>query len=63
MDAKEIQALRKRLGWTQKRLVEELGVQRNTVALWEMGRRQPSRMALQFLRRLELELEGNAQAA
>ena len=63
MGAKEIQALRKRLGWTQQRLAEELGVQRNTVALSEIGRRQPSRMALQFLRRLELELEGSAEAA
>ena len=57
-----MQALRKRFGWSQKCLAEEVGVQRNTVALWEMGRHQPSRMALQFLRRLNLELEGNAQA-
>ncbi len=35
MTGTALQRLRKRLGWTQAQLAEELGVTRNTVARWE----------------------------
>lgn len=37
MIAATLKSLRATLGWSQQRLAEELGVQRNTVNRWEMG--------------------------
>lgn len=37
-----IKRLRKELGLTQQKLADRLGVQRNTVAMYEMGRTVPS---------------------
>lgn len=37
MKSGELKKLRASLGWSQSRLAEELGVQRNTVNRWEMG--------------------------
>lgn len=35
MDGAELRRIRERIGWTQRRLAEELGVAENTVARWE----------------------------
>jgi transcriptional regulator with XRE-family HTH domain len=35
MDGASLRRIRLRLGWTQRRLAEELGVSDNTVARWE----------------------------
>lgn len=54
MTPAELKSIRAALGWSQQRLAEELGVQRNTVNRWEMGTRKISRMAekmLAFLRK------------
>lgn len=37
MTPASLKSLRTTLGWSQQRLADELGVQRNTVARWEMG--------------------------
>lgn len=37
MDSTTLRSIRSALGWSQTRLAEELGVQRNTVTRWEMG--------------------------
>lgn len=48
----EVKRLRKRLGLSQARLAKQLGVNRVAVAFWEGGTRQPSRMAVHFMRLL-----------
>lgn len=52
MDSKEIKALRKRLGLTQKVLADRLGVDAITVSRWERGEYKPSGLALRQLARL-----------
>lgn len=37
MTTTQLKQIRAALGWSQQRLAEELGVQRNTVNRWEMG--------------------------
>ena len=37
MTPSQLKSLRATLGWSQQRLADELGVQRNTVNRWEMG--------------------------
>lgn len=32
---------RKRMGWTQQQLADQLGVDRATLAMWEIGRNWP----------------------
>lgn len=49
MTPAELKSLRAALGWSQQRLAEELGVERNTVNRWEMGTRKISRMAEKML--------------
>lgn len=54
MTPKELLRWRKRLGWSQSRLAEALGVPPNTVARWERGEltiRHPTvlRLALERL--------------
>ena len=56
MTGAEIRTARKRLGWSQSRLAEALGVTRNTVARWELGelrveRPEMLRLALERLTR------------
>ena len=53
MDKEQIRALRQRLGWTQQRLADEMGVSWNTVCRWEMGDRHPSGPALKLLQLLD----------
>ena len=52
MDSKEIKAIRKRLGFTQTELANELGVNQVTVNRWENGKRKPSKLAVRQLERL-----------
>lgn len=49
MTPRELKALRAALGWSQQRLAEAVGVQRNTVNRWEMGERIISPMAAKLL--------------
>jgi DNA-binding transcriptional regulator YiaG len=37
MTAKEVRAIRRRLGLTQRELADKVGVARNTVTRWELG--------------------------
>lgn len=37
MTAKEVRAIRRRLGLTQQELADKVGVARNTVTRWELG--------------------------
>lgn len=37
MTPTDLKSLRAALGWSQQRLADELGVQRNTINRWEMG--------------------------
>ncbi len=39
--SENIKELRERLGWTQQQLADKLGVNRNTINRWEMGKRSP----------------------
>ena len=52
MTAKQIQALRKKLGLTQKEFALRLKVETMTVSRWERG---ASRPGLDYVRRMERE--------
>ena len=56
MTGAQIRDLRKRLGYTQARLAEELGVTANTVARYEREELRPSPPVLKLLKLLELLL-------
>jgi DNA-binding transcriptional regulator YiaG len=49
-----LKSLRASLGWSQHRLAEELGVQRNTVNRWEMGTNPIPSMAEKLLATITL---------
>ena len=49
MNAKEIKNLRKKLGWTQRRLSTELDVAMSTIYRWESGESEPKGPALKLL--------------
>lgn len=51
MTSDQLKSLRAALGWSQAWLAERLGVARNTVARWEMGRHAIPPMAAQLLAR------------
>lgn len=50
----DLKSLRARLGWSQSRLAERLGVTRNTVNRWEMGLHPIAPMAILLLRTIKL---------
>ena len=52
----EIKAIRAALGITQPELAEKMGVSRDAVASWEIGRNAPGGPAEILLRRLERKL-------
>jgi putative transcriptional regulator len=62
MTGAEIKGLRKRLGYTQARLAEELGVTANTVARYERDELKPSPPVMKLLKLLEL-FNGEKKAA
>jgi DNA primase catalytic core len=43
-NAENIKKLREQLGWTQIKLAEKLGVNRNTINRWEIGKRSPGKL-------------------
>jgi putative transcriptional regulator len=51
-DALDIKELRMKLGLTQERMAQELGVSFKTVNRWEKGRAKPSAMARKLLNEL-----------
>lgn len=53
MTPQEIKSLRTSLQMTQKELSEKVGVKKNTVACWEIGRMVPSGSATILLRQLQ----------
>lgn len=52
MTSTDLKRLRARLGWSQQRLADTLGVTRNTVNRWEMGLHPIPPMAVKLLRTL-----------
>jgi DNA-binding transcriptional regulator YiaG len=50
VSAREIHALRQRLGLTQRELARLLGVSESSVSLWEAGRRRPRGPAHRLLK-------------
>jgi putative transcriptional regulator len=59
MTGTQIKELRKRLGYTQARLAEEVGLTPNTIARYERDELKPSPPVLKLLRLLELSQELN----
>lgn len=59
MDGPELRRIRRRLGWTQKKLAEELGVAENTVARWERDELGMRSTAEKLIRRLAAEHLGS----
>lgn len=49
MTPAQLKSLRAALGWSQQRLADEMGVARNTVNRWEMGKRNIPKMAERLL--------------
>jgi len=54
MTGEQIKELRKRLGYTQARLAEEVGVTANTIARYERRELNPSPPVLKLLKLLDL---------
>jgi DNA-binding XRE family transcriptional regulator len=52
----EMRALRRRLGWTQRKFARMLGTHRDTLSAWERGKSQPPLMAVRLARYLALAL-------
>ncbi len=55
MTSDTLQALRRRLGWTQRRLANELGVTTTAVSRWEQGVRAITPLAVTALTLLAKE--------
>jgi DNA-binding transcriptional regulator YiaG len=53
MTAKEVQTLRRALGWTQQELANHIGAQRESVARWEIGANSPRGANLKALTELK----------
>lgn len=50
--AELVRNIRKKTGWTQERLAQEVGVSFSTVNGWERGRRKPLPFLMKKLREL-----------
>ncbi len=55
MTPEEVRAVRRALGWSQRRLGEELGVSRFAVCHWEAGRRHPRNRHVVTMRELVMQ--------
>lgn len=55
MDGSELRRIRERLGWTQRRLADELGVAENSVARWERDELGMRATAERLVRRIAAE--------
>jgi len=55
MTGREVRALRKKLGLTQLRLAELVGVAENSVARWERGEMRVRESAARLMQRLAAE--------
>lgn len=62
VQVEDICSARKRLGLSQEKLAEALGVSRNTISRWERGEFNPTADKLAALERLLAQLEGRADA-
>ena len=62
VQVEDICLARKRLGLSQEKLAEALGVSRNTISRWERGEFNPTADRLAALERLLAQLEGGADA-
>lgn len=58
----DVRTARKKLGLSQEKLAEKLGVSRNTISRWEKGEVSPSAENLMALNRLFAQLEEPAPA-
>lgn len=56
----DVRTVRKKLGLSQEKLAEKLGVTRNTISRWELGEVSPSAENLTALNRLLTQLEDPA---
>lgn len=63
IQAEDICTLRKKLGLSQEKLAELLGVSRNTVSRWEQGSCNPSAENIAALNKLFAQLEEPVQPA
>lgn len=59
MTPADLKSIRTTLGWPQQRLADELGVQRNTVARWEMGVHPIAPMAARLIQSLIARAPGH----
>ena len=62
MNPKEIRALRKKLGWSQREFAEKLGVSRNLIWYWESGQKSPSEDSLKRLAELAKTVSNSEEA-
>jgi transcriptional regulator with XRE-family HTH domain len=60
MRADDLKERRRRLGFTQAQLAEQLGVSRNAIARWEIGMRAIPKMAEKLLECVERETRRRA---
>ena len=63
MTPQQIRTIRAWFDLSQAELADRIGVSTNTVARWEMGTRNPSRMATKALRQLWDQMMGESTAA
>jgi transcriptional regulator with XRE-family HTH domain len=57
MNSQQIKSMRLRLGLNQRELASVLGISRLAVVMWENGTRNPSQMAVNFIKHLIAEKE------
>ncbi len=58
----EIKQIRRRLGWSQERLAQELGLSFSTISRWERGESTPSPAARRLLDQLVRSARPNVKA-